>query len=126
LNDISFERKYDEKSRPGYVMMEFFIESPDIEDLKARTEEFILGTVPNPLSLLVRSYYIIKHRRLYGWRLKWWAQPEGREGYKVHATELKASSPDELRDKVDRFVRTKVPTGDLIDIVYFGSVRKTV
>jgi len=119
LNDISIERKYDERARPGYVVKEFVIESPDIEDLKARTEEFISSTIPNPSYLLVRNYFVIEHRRLYGCRLKWWALPEGREGCKVHATGLKTSSPDELRDKVDKFVRTKVPKGDLIDIEYY-------
>ena len=119
LNDISIERKYDERARPGYVVKEFTIESPDIEDLKARTEEFVSNTIPNPSNLLVRSYFVITHRRLYGCRLKWWALPEGREGYKVHSTGLKTSSPDELRDKVDKFVKTKVPKNDLIDIEYY-------
>jgi len=121
LIDISIERKYNERSRPGYVVRECTLESPDIEDLKARTEEFISNTIPNPSNLLARRYYSIEHHRLYGCRLKWWALPEGREGYKVHATGLKSSSTDELRDKVDKFVRTKVSKNDLIDIDYYTS-----
>ena len=36
LSDISIERKYDERSRPGYVVKEFVIESPDIEDSESQ------------------------------------------------------------------------------------------
>jgi transcriptional regulator with XRE-family HTH domain len=120
LKALSFDRKYDENARPGYVVRQIFLESPDLDELKGDVDEFIKNNIPVKSNLLVYRYYNIRHHRLYGCELKWWALPEGRKGYKVHSTGLKSSSPDDLRDKVEKYIETKIPKKDFIEVSYFN------
>jgi hypothetical protein len=121
LKDNSFERKYNERGRPGYVVREYTLESPDLEDLKEKADKYIEDNICIKSNVLVCRYYSIEYRKLYGCELKWWSLPEGREGYRVHSTGLSSKSPDELRGKVERFVKKRVPKSDLIDVDYSSS-----
>lgn len=115
----SYRRKYDEHSRPGYVVREEYLKSPDFEDLKQEVEEFIHEKIRVKTNVLECDYYVIHRMELYGCHLKWWGLPEGREDYRIHSTGLSAEDPDKLRDKVDKFIKKKVPEGDFIEMDYY-------
>lgn len=115
----SYKRKYNEYSRPGYVVRKKYFRGTDFEYLKQEVEEFILGQVRVKTNVLECDYYVITRLKLYGCHLKWWGLPDGREDCRIHSTGLSAEDPDKLRDKVDKFIKKKVPEGDLIDVDYF-------
>jgi len=120
VSAASFKRKYDERSRPGYIVREKYLSSPDFEDLKQDVEKFIQEQIQVKTNVLERDYHVIDRLKMYGCHLKWWGLPEGRENYKIHATGLSAEDPDKLRDKVNNFIKRKVPEGDFIDVYYYS------
>ncbi len=119
VKEASWEQKYKENARPGYIVKEYNLSSFSFEELKQDMQKYVDTQILVKNNLLGCSYYIIQRNRHYGCRLKWWSLPEGRENYKVHSTGLKSDSPDKLRAKVDR-LKKKIPKEDLIEIDYYS------
>lgn len=119
VSDVSYRRKYDEHSRPGYVVREKYLKATNFEDLKQGVEEFILEQIRVKTNVLECDYYVITRLKLYGCNLKWWGLPDGRGDYRIHSTGLSAEDPDKLREKVDKFIKRKVPDGDFIEVDYY-------
>jgi excisionase family DNA binding protein len=117
--DASFKRKYNEHSRPGYIAREKYFEGTDFEDLKQEVEQYIQEQIRVKTNVLECDYSVITRLKKYGCHLKWWGLPDGREDYWIHSTGLSAENPDKLRDKVDIFIKKKVPDGDFIEVFYY-------
>jgi len=119
IAEASWERKYKENSRPGYIVKEKRLSSFDFEDLKNEVREFIAAQILVKSNLLGYNYFIIQRKREYGCTIKWWSLPDGRENHRVHSTGLSSDSPDKLRDKVER-LKKRIPKEDLIDVDYYS------
>ncbi len=118
VEEANFKRSYNENARPGYIVKEKSLRSPDFEDLKQAVGEFIEEHISARSNFLECNYFIIDRLRMYGCSIKWWDLPKGRENYKVYSTGLKSNNPDKLREKVDKLLK-KVPKDDLINIDYY-------
>jgi len=116
--EASYRRSYYENVRPGYVVKEKSLRSPDFEDLKQTVDEFIEGHISARSNLLECNYFIINRLKLYGCNIKWWGLPEGREKYKIHSTGLKSDDPDKLRDLVEKLLK-RIHKENLIEIDYY-------
>jgi len=91
---------------------------PEKTKLK-EVDEFIQDQIRVKTNVLVYDYYVIDRLKMYGCNLKWWGLHDGREDYRIHSVGLSAEDPDILRDKVDKFLKKKVPEGDFIDVDYY-------
>lgn len=116
--DESWERRYSDRARPGYVVKTKTFERADFPDLKKEVQEFIDSKI-NKYNLLGCVYSYNDYKRYFSCELKWWSLPEGRDDYKVHSAGLSSNSPDNLREKVAKFRQMKVQAEDFIGVEYF-------
>ncbi len=117
--EASWERRYAERARPGYVVKTKTFESSNIEDLKKEVEAYT-GAQVNKYNLLGCRYSYNEINRMFSCEAKWWAMPEGRENCKVHSAGLSSETPNKLHEKVERFKKIKVPPGELIGVEYYS------
>ncbi len=118
VREASWERRYVDRARPGYIVKTKTFESADFEELRKEVEEYT-GAQVNKYNLLGCNYSYNEIKRLFSCEAKWWDMPEGRENYSVHSAGLSSDSPDKLHEKVARFKQIKVPPGDLIGVEYY-------
>lgn len=116
--DESWERRYNERARPGYIIRTKLFKKPDILELKSDVQEFMDKEV-NKYSRLGCLYAYNEGEKSFSCEVKWWSLPDGRENYRVHSAGLSSNSPDSLRDKVERLKKLKIGPGNFISIDYF-------
>jgi excisionase family DNA binding protein len=116
--DESWEKKYDERARPGYVIKTKAYENNDYAELKREVQAF-LDTEVNKHNALGCSYSYDEGSNYFNCEVKWWGLPEGRESYRVHSTGLSSDSPNHLHEKVMKFKEIKISPGDFIGVDYF-------
>lgn len=116
--EASWERRYSERARPGYIVKTKNFESDDFEKLKKGVKEYAEAHI-NKYNLLGCVYSFNESKRFFLCEIRWWDMPEGRENYRVHSAGLSSDSPDKLREKVARFEQMKVPPGDSIGVEYY-------
>ena len=114
----SWERRYDERARPGYVVKTKMFERADFPSLKKEVQEFIDSEI-NKYNLLGCVYSYNDYKGYFACEVKWWGLPEGREDYKVHSAGLSSNSPDNLREKVAKFKQMKISPEDFVSVEYF-------
>jgi hypothetical protein len=117
--DESWEKRYIQNSRPGYIIKTKKIEHAEFEFLKNEVQEFIDKEV-NKYNLLGCRYEFNEGNQVFTCEIRWWGLPYGREHFRVHSAGLSSDSPDTLREKVERLKKLKIAPGNYICTDYYS------